>query len=163
MPYWRLSKIEKQAILTDTTKYNVSEQIRNSLLLLERKWEKKSIEPTIEIDEYYITANEDMMKEVWLNLIDNAIKFADDGSALKIDAMEDSQKLTVKITNTGIEIPESEYDSIFTKFYQADRSRSSDGNGIGLSIVKKILNLHGSTISVSSKNRETTFTVCLVL
>lgn len=155
-----LSKIEKQAILTNTTKYNVSEQIRDSLLLLERKWEKKSLLPSIDIDEYYITANEEMIKEVWLNLIDNAIKFADEGSELKIEAAKVGESLAVSITNTGVEIPESEYDLIFTKFYQSDKSRSSDGNGIGLSIVKKILALHNATVSVVSRERKTAFTVC---
>jgi len=158
-----LSKIEKQAILTNTTSYNVSEQIRNSLLLLERKWEQKELEPVIDLEEFTITANEDMMKEVWLNLIDNAIKFADEGSELKISATPDENYLNISIENSGNEIPENELDAIFTKFYQADKSRASEGNGIGLSIVKHILNLHNGKISVTSKNRTTVFTVGLKL
>lgn len=156
-----LSKIEKQAILTNKNSFNVSEQIRNSLLLLERKWTKKNLTPIIEFDEYTVNANEDMMKEVWLNLIDNAIKFADEGSELKITAEMLLGELFISIENQGPEIPESDYEAIFTKFYQVDKSRSIEGNGIGLSIVKHIINLHGGEISVKSKNRKTVFTVIL--
>lgn len=156
-----LSKIETQGILTNKESFNVSEQIRASLLLLERKWTEKNINPSLDFEEYTISANEDMLKQVWVNLIDNAIKFSNPDSEIEITAYADENTLTVKIGNFGTEIPESDYDAIFNKFYQCDKSRSSEGNGIGLSIVKHIINLHNGEIKVESKNGKTAFTVIL--
>jgi signal transduction histidine kinase len=156
-----LSKIETQGILTNKKSFNVSEQIRNSLLLLERKWSKKNLSPSLEFEEYTISANEDMLKQVWLNLIDNAIKFSEPEKELKITAEIMFEELFVSIENFGPEIPKSDYEAIFNKFYQCDKSRSTDGNGIGLSIVKHIINLHGGEIMVNSKNGKTVFTVSI--
>ena len=156
-----LSKIETQGILTNKKSYNVSEQIRNSLLLLERKWAKKELIPSLEFEEYTISANEDMLKQVWLNLLDNAIKFSEHGKELKITAEVMFEELFVSIENVGPEIPESDYEAIFNKFYQCDKSRATEGNGIGLSIVKHIITLHGGEIMVNSKNGKTVFTVSL--
>ena len=156
-----LSKLETQGILTNQKEFNVSEQIRNSVLLLERKWSQKNIEPNIEIDEYTISANEDMLKQVWVNLIDNAIKFSYEGKELTVTAVEDANILTVKIENYGPEIKESDREAIFNKFYQCDKSRSTEGNGIGLSIVKHIVTLHGGQIKVDSNSGKTSFSVTL--
>ncbi len=156
-----LSKLETQGILTNKKSFNLSEQIRNSVLLLERKWSKKNIEPNIEINEYIISANEDMLKQVWVNLIDNAIKFSEEGKELTVTAYEAENFLTVKIENYGPEIPESDRDAIFNKFYQCDKSRSTEGNGIGLSIVKHIVTLHGGKIKVDCNSGKTSFSVTL--
>jgi len=154
-----LSKVESQGILTDKTRFNISEQIRASILLLERKWSHKSLSLSLDFDEYYAEANEDMLKQVWINIIDNAIKFATPKSELKIDIEERDGRLTVAITNEGKEIPEDELELIFNKFYQSDKSRSTEGNGIGLSIVHHIVTLHGGRVYAASKNGKTTFTV----
>ncbi len=156
-----LSKIETQGILTNKESFNVSEQIRDSLLLLEKRWTEKNITPSLDFEEYRISANEDMLKQVWVNLIDNAIKFSNPGGEIEINAKSESDMLTVSIGNYGAEIPESDYDAIFSKFYQCDKSRASEGNGIGLSIVKHIITLHNGKISVESKNGKTVFTVTL--
>ena len=100
-----------------------------------------------------------MIKQVWLNLIDNAIKFATPKTDILITARKEKSDLIIGITDTGKEICEDEYESIFNKFYQSDKSRSTEGNGIGLSIVKSILDLHSASISVRSENGKTTFTV----
>lgn len=156
-----LSKLETQGILTNKKKFNVSEQIRNSVLLLERKWSKKGVEPNIDLDEYIISANEDMLKQVWVNLIDNAIKFSDEGKEVKISAEKIADKLSVRIENFGPEIAENDRETIFNKFYQCDKSRSTEGYGIGLSIVKHIVTLHGGEIKVDCENGKTMFTVIL--
>lgn len=156
-----ISKLETQGILTHKNSFNVSEQIRGSVLLLERKWSKKNLEPNIDVDEYIISANEDMLKQVWVNLIDNAIKFSDEGKELGISASRDGNILTVKIENHGPEIKESDREAIFNKFYQCDKSRSTEGNGIGLSIVKHIVTLHGGKIKVDCNNGITAFSVSL--
>ena len=156
-----LSKIESQGILTNKKEFNLSEQIRNSLLLLERKWTEKSLVPILDFDEHTICANEDMLKQVWVNLIDNAIKFSTEGKELIISVTEDTTDIRIDVENYGIEIPESEYSAIFNKFYQCEKSRSTNGNGIGLSIVKQIVNLHSGKISVKSEDGKTTFSVTL--
>ena len=158
-----LSKIETQGILTNKENFNVSEQIRACLLLLERKWTEKNLAPSLDFDEYEISANEDMLKHVWMNLIDNAIKFSTPGSELIITVGEEAGKLNVTVENYGVEIPESDYDAIFNKFYQCDKSRSSEGNGIGLSIVRHIITLHNGEITVESEMGKTVFTVSLPL
>lgn len=156
-----LTKVENQTILTGVSEFNLSEQIRNCVLLLENKWSKKNIELDINFDEHIVYANEEMLKEVWINLLDNAIKYSDDGGTVRIDITEMESRLLVSISDTGEEIPEGAKERIFRKFYQVDESHSSVGNGIGLAIVKKILDLHGGDITVSSGNRKTVFTVSL--
>ena len=156
-----LSKIETQGILTNKHEFNISEQIRDCMLLLERKWVNKSIEPVLELDEHIILANEDMLKQVWLNLIDNAIKFSEEGKELTIASHIENNKLSIKIENYGPEIKKEEQELVFNKFYQGDKSRSTEGNGIGLSIVKHIVSLHNGEILVESKNGKTAFSVTL--
>ncbi len=156
-----LSKLEMQTILTNTNLYNVSEQIRSCFLLLERKWEKKELIPSLEFEEYNILANEDMLKQVWLNLLDNAIKFSEPSRELSVSIEKIDGKLVFSFENYGQEIPEEECEAIFNKFYQCDKSRSTDGNGIGLSIVKHIVTLHGGSVYAKCKDGKTTFTVAL--
>lgn len=156
-----LSKLETQEILTDKKTFNLSEQIRTSVLLLEKKWNEKELSLYLDFDEYNIIANEDMLRQVWLNLIDNAIKFSIPRGELKIDIEKNNEKLYVTVENQGVEIPESDYEAIFNKFYQCDSSRSTEGNGIGLSIVRHIIKLHNGEIKVKSENGRTAFTVIL--
>ncbi len=156
------NKLEKQSILTDKTRFNLSEQIRNCILLLEDKWTAKNLELCLDFDEFIICGNEDMLKQVWVNLIDNAVKFSYNGAPLAITAFKDDDR-TLKITveNSGKEIEESDYEKIFTKFYQCDKTHSADGNGIGLSIVKHVVELHDGSVSVNSADGKTMFTVRL--
>jgi len=156
-----LTKIENQTILTGVSEFNLSEQIRNCVLLLENKWSKKNIELNLAFGEYTICANEEMLKEVWINLLDNAFKYCDEGGTVEINITEIEDMLLISISDTGEEIPEEAKEYIFRKFYQVDESHSSEGNGIGLAIVKKIVELHGGDVNVSSGNRKTVFTVSL--
>ncbi len=156
-----LSKLESQEIITDKKKYNVSEQIRNAVLMFVSKWEEKNLSPSVDVGEILLCANEDMMMQVWVNLIDNAVKFSDFGTELKIDATVVGDILYVNVDNYGSEIPEEDYEKIFTKFYQCDKSRTTEGNGIGLSVVKHIVELHGGEIKVSRENSMTCFSVAL--
>ncbi|MBO4982705.1 MAG: HAMP domain-containing histidine kinase [Clostridia bacterium] len=156
-----LTKIENQSILTDISSYNVSEQIRSCILLLEGKWSKKNLEFQLEIEEHSISACEELLKQVWINLIDNAIKFSNDGQFITISSQDKGQYLCFSITNYGIEIPKTKLDKIFNKFYQCDESHSTHGNGIGLSIVKKIVYLHNGEIKVVSENNSVSFHISL--
>ncbi len=156
-----LTKIENQTILTDITTFNISEQIRNCILILEEKWVKKNLNLKIDFNEYDITGNEEMLKHVWLNLLDNAIKFSVENGDLEIKITKSTDKLTIGISNYGDAISNFEKERIFDKFYQSDTSHSSEGNGIGLAIVKKVVELHEGEINVSSENNKTTFYVTI--
>lgn len=156
-----MTKVENQTILPDVTRYNLSEQIRSCILLLENKWSKKNLELQLDFGEYEIAANEELLKQAWINLLDNAIKFAPQGHTIGVKIVEEEDSLTVEILNTGSEIPRSSQDKIFNKFYQADESHASQGNGVGLAIVKRVIELHGGSIQVASKEEVTVFTVKL--
>ena len=159
----QLSNIESQNILTNVTKYNLSEQIRTTVLLLERKWSAKDITPILDFDEYQISANEDMLKQVWINLIDNAIKFSNSSTDMMIELEKREGEITVKISNIGETIKEEDLKKIFQKFYRSDESHTKDGNGIGLYVVKHIVALHNGKIDVKSQDCVTTFEVTLSL
>ena len=156
-----LTRIENQAILADTSNYNLSEQLRSCMLLLEDEWTRKDLEPVLEFDEFQIAANEEQMKQVFINLIDNAVKFSPEGGQIRIDVSQDQQTTRVSVTNNGPEIPMEIREKIFRKFYQGDESHASMGNGIGLAIVRRVVQLHGGHVSVNCDNGQTTFTVAL--
>ena len=156
-----LSKVENKSILKDVENYNLSEQIRNCILLLEKKWSRKHLSLSLEFDEYYIDANIDMMKQVLVNLLDNAIKFADEKTELKVSVEENNKETLISIDNIGVEISEENRTKIFNKFYQVDATHSKEGNGIGLSIVKHIIDLHRGSINVTCENGHTIFIVSI--
>ena len=156
-----LTKVENQNILTGTSRYNLSEQIRTCILMLEGKWTRKHIELSLPMEEYYITGNEDLLKEVWINLLDNAIKFSPEYGNVSVRIHQTEDKMQISFSNFGDNIPLEKHEKIFNKFYQADESHSSEGYGVGLAIVKKVVDLHKGEISVVSEGGKTTFTVQL--
>ncbi len=156
-----LTKVENQSILTDVSSFNLSEQIRASVLLLENKWNQKNIVLSLDFDEHSISANEELLKQIWINLTDNAIKFSPDGGKVDIKIVENENEYTVKISNEGEPISSDNIEKIWNKFYQADESHASEGNGIGLAIVKKIVELHNGDVSVACNDNTVTFTVIL--
>ena len=155
-----LTKIENQSILSDKESYNVSEQLRASVLLLEEEWSRKALELEMEFDEFDIVANEELMKQVFINLLDNAIKFAPEGGTVRVAVEQDARETRVAISNNGPAIPADQQEKIFRKFYQADESHAARGNGIGLAIVRRVTELHGGRVAVESGDW-TTFTVIL--
>ncbi len=156
-----LTKIENQTILTEVERFNLSEQIRTCLLVLENKWSKKHLELALPSEEYYLVGNEELLKQVWINLFDNAIKFSDEGGTVEVRIGSEGGEINVAVSNHGEEIAREARDKIFKKFYQADESHASEGNGVGLAVVKKIVDLHGGTIGVECRDGTTTFTVSL--
>lgn len=156
-----LTKIENQTILQDVTSFNLSEQLRNCLLLLENKWTEKNLEIDLDFDEYEICANKDLLKHVWMNLFDNAIKFANQNGVIGADIKKSDGKIAVSVFNSGSRISNEEKTRIFRKFYQADKSHASEGNGLGLSIVKSVVELHKGRVDITSKENFTVFTITL--
>ena len=156
----KLTKVENQTILTGVTEYNLSEQLRSAVLLLENDWTAKHIELDMEFPEVNIQANEALMKEVFINLLHNAVKFSPEYGPLKVGILREKNAVQVRIANSG-EIPEADLNRIFQKFYQVDRSHRAAGNGVGLAIVKKIVELHRGTVEAENKGGAVIFTVTL--
>ena len=156
-----LTRVESQTIISGKTRFNLSEQIRKCVLLLEKKWTNKKLSPDLDFDEIYILADKELLKQVWINILDNAIKFAKGGTNLTIGIKAENKTVAVSITDYGKEIPQDQIKKIYDKFYQTDKSRSIEGNGIGLSIVKRVVTLHNGTVQAVSENGKTTFTVTL--
>jgi len=154
-----MTKIENQTILTEVSKFNLSEQIRSCVLLLEERWMQKKLEFSLEFEEYEIYANEELLKEVWINLLDNAIKFSKENGRIEIEIQEIESKFNISITNEGEEISRENQKKIFYKFYQADESHATEGNGIGLAIVKKVVDLHEGSVRVECKNNRVSFII----
>ena len=156
-----LTKVENQGILTDVTRFNLSEQLRGCVLLLEKKWARKRLTLAADFAEHDVTANEELLKQVWINLLDNAVKFSPEGGELAVTIAETPSNVTVRITNHGPAIPPEAQKRIFDKFWQGDPSHAAEGNGVGLSVVKRVVELHQGAIAVESDATATTFAVTL--
>lgn len=146
-----LSKVESMSLLTDSECFNVGEQIRECVLLLERKWAEKEISFDLSLEELEINGNKSLLKQVWTNLIDNAVKFSPPKSEISLSMTARSDSFTVTVTDCGPGMDEKTQHCIFDKFYQGDSSHSSEGNGLGLALVKKIAELHHGTVTVKSQ------------
>lgn len=159
-----LSKLENQAIVTDRTEFYLDEQIRTCILLLEKQWTDRDIELNIDLDEVKYCFNEDMLSHVWLNLLGNAFKFTPQGGTVSCALHTTPEAVTVTVSDTGDGMDKDVLSRIFDKFYQGDPSHAEAGNGIGLTIVGRILELCGGRIDVQSTVGEgSTFTVSLPL
>jgi len=156
-----MTKVENQTILTDVRSFNLSEQLRSCVLQLENRWTGKDLEWEMEPMEYTVSGSEELLREVWLNLLDNAIKFSPKWGVIRVSITERDGITAVSVTNTGSEIAPEERERIFQKFYQSDRSHATEGNGIGLAVVKRVVELHRGAVLVDSGEDKTTFTVLL--
>ncbi len=156
-----LSKVENMRILTDLRPVNLSEEIRSCVLLLEKKWTQKNIDMDIQAGEYSVIANDELMRHVWINLLDNAIKFSPENGRIEVRVTEEGNAIAVSVSNSSPDIPEDKISHIFNKFYQVDQSHSAKGNGIGLAVVKRITELHNGSVNCLSSGGTTTFTVLL--
>lgn len=156
-----LTKVENQSILTDVTEFNLSEQLRRCVLMLEKKWTDKALTIEAVFGEHRICANEQLLKEVWLNLLDNAIKFSPVSADIGVHIHPAGDGLAVTVSNHGPMIPEEHQKRLFDKFWQGDASHASDGTGVGLSIVRQVVRLHRGSIEVQSSEEKTAFIVTL--
>lgn len=162
----KLSSLESQHHPFEPKSFRLDKQIRNHILACEPQWVDKDIEMDVELEEITLIADEDLLSQVWTNLIHNAIKFAPNGGTIGIHLTSSGEEAIIRISNNGAGISEEDRAHIFERFYKADKSRNrtSGGNGLGLSIVKKITEMHQGTISVvSAPEEKTTFTVRLPL
>lgn len=158
----KLSKLNNQEIITNKQEILISEQIRKAISLLEPKWSKKDIKINVSLAEKAFLGDEDLIFQIWVNIIDNAIKFSKNNSTIDIKLFERNNEVNVEIKDYGIGIKEEQIEQIFDRFYQIDKSHSGEGSGLGLAIVKRILELSGGKIEVKSKeNKGTIITIKL--
>ena len=159
-----LSKFESQKIVTGLSSFSLDEHLRHCILLLEKEWTEKEITLTVELDEVSVTSNEEMLSHVWINLISNAIKFTPRGGSVSVCLERAFGVARVEISDTGCGMDDEVRKHIFEKFYQGDRSHSVQGNGLGLSVAHRVVELLGGSISVTSApNAGSAFTVMLPL
>lgn len=149
-----LNKLENQEIISDKVKFQLDEEIRRSILLLEEQWSKRDIAviPELEETEYY--GNPEMLKQVWLNVIGNAIKYTGEGGEINVALRtnpKNSSELLVSVCDNGIGMDKATCERIFEKFYQGDSSRATGGNGLGLAMVRRIVELCDGRITVKSE------------
>lgn len=156
-----LTKVENQSILADVTRFNLSEQVRKCILLLEKKWSPKELSMSAEFDEYEISADAALLEQVWLNLLDNAIKFSPREGLVEVGIVRVGERIRVSVINHGPQILPEQMARLYDKFWQGDRSRAMGGNGIGLSVTKRIVELHKGVVEVDSTPEATRFTIVL--
>lgn len=159
----KLNKLENQQIYPEPTIYNLGEQLCECMLNFEEVWEEKELEIDTDLEEnIMIKADAELMTLVWNNLFSNAVKFTEFGGKIFIGLKREDEKIVVTVTDTGCGIVSEVGKHIFEKFYQGDTSHASQGNGLGLALVKRVIDITEGEISVQSKlGVGTTFQVFL--
>ena len=157
----KLNKLENQQITTQPETYDLSEQVTQCLLGFEELWEKKDLEIDADIDEgVSIHADPEMLTLVWNNLISNAFKFTEPGGTVGVSVKVEGDWAVVTVTDTGCGMSAETLRHIFDKFYQGDTSHATEGNGLGLALVKRVVYLMGGELGVDSALGEgSSFTV----
>ena len=143
-----LSKLDSQSIRPRRERFRLDEQVRQSILALERRWTEKDVDFDVDLDEIEYTGYAGLLQHVWSNLIDNAIKFGPRGGLIRMRMLRENGSILFTIDDEGPSIPDEDKARIFNKFYQGDSSHESEGNGLGLALVRKIVAMHGGEVRV---------------
>jgi signal transduction histidine kinase len=160
----KLATLESDQLKFEPRPYALEKQIRSLILICEPQWSAKHIEMSADLAKVTIDADEDLLNQVWLNLLNNAIKFTPESGIIKVSLQEANDKAVFRISDNGIGIAPEDQIHIFERFYKADKSRTrtKEGSGLGLAIVKTIVDLHTGSIDVeSAPGQGTTFTITL--
>ena len=160
----RLSALQSNAQPLTVSAFRLDKQIQNAALMLEPQWVEKQIDLSLHLEKIDYSGDEGLLTQVWINLLHNAIKFTPDGGSIDVSCAQAGAGGIVRIADTGAGIADEDKKRIFERFYKADkaRDRSLGGNGLGLSLVKKIVELHGGAIRAESElGKGATFTVKL--
>jgi signal transduction histidine kinase len=159
----KLNKLENQTIYPATVTYDLGEQLCECLVGLEEVWDKKGLDIEADVaEDVYVTADPELLTLVWNNLFSNAIKFTEAGGKISLTLKSEGGKAVVQVADTGCGISPEVGKHIFEKFYQGDTSHAAKGNGLGLALVKRVMDITGGDISVSSEvGKGSIFTVTL--
>lgn len=151
-----LSRLENEEISLSRKPFCLDEQLRQALLLFETEWNRKGLNLELQLPCVQCFGNEELLFHVWQNLLGNAVKFSEDHATLSVLLEKTPEEITVSVRNSGSFIAETDLKRIFEKFYQAEPARSTAGNGLGLSLVRQIVLLHGGSVSARSSAVEGT-------
>jgi signal transduction histidine kinase len=160
----KLSLLESQSQQMRPTALRLDEQIRRIIVAIQPQWSTRNIRFELQLPTVILSADHDLLNQVWTNILGNSIKFSKDGGIIEVSIKQDIKNVTVRISDSGIGIALEDQKRIFERFFKADRSHSRkyEGSGMGLAIVKQIVSLHQGDIRVESEpGRGTTFMVTL--
>jgi two-component system, OmpR family, phosphate regulon sensor histidine kinase PhoR len=148
-----LASLDAEHIRFEPRPYRLDRQIRNLIVACEPQWNDKSIDMDVALEEVSITADEDMLSQVWINLIHNGVKFTPCGGSMRVDLRYCEENIVFRIADTGIGISKEDQAHVFERFFKAEkaRDRARGGSGLGLAIAKKIVEMHKGTIGVESE------------
>ena len=145
-----LSRLDSTEIVVKNERVSVDEQIRKAVILLLEKWGDSRILFDLDLPSITVTTDPDLLEQVWINLIDNAIKYSPDGSTVRIRGAAGKDTVRVVVRDEGAGIPADKLEHIYDRFYQCEESHRKVGSGLGLSIVRRILELIDGTVSCES-------------
>ncbi len=146
----KLSKLENQSEISEKKPFRLDEQIRSVIVLLEPKWSEKNLQFDVTMEKTICLGDEELLQQVWINLIENAIKFTDPNGTIAVNVDNESDFVKAAVSDSGAGMNEETTQRIFERFFQGNTSHSTEGSGLGLSIVKRILVLSGGQIEVES-------------
>ena len=159
-----LTKLESQRFVPDQTTFSLDEQIRRCAILLSHNWEEKHLTFSAELETVDCTGSEELLRQVWLNLLNNAIRYTKPGGEIGVELKRTGREAAVRVWDTGAGMTAEVQAHIFEKYYQGDPSEKKQGLGLGLSIVHRIMELSGGRIEVASQPQQGgSFTVYLPL
>lgn len=156
-----LSKVDSVATPIDCARFDLTEQLRKVCVMFDGVMEARGIDLAFSCDEMRVLGNEGMLEQVWINLIDNAVKFSPEHGLVMVDGGCSNGFIRISIANGGPQLDAEVVERMFDRFYQGDASRSTAGNGLGLAIARKIVDLHGGGIAVHSEEGMVSVTVTL--
>ncbi len=146
-----LSKLDNRKIQEQPTRFYLDEQIRQAILSLDPQWRVKGIQLNVDLPEVSYYGNEDLLAQVWINILDNAVKFTGVNGTISVQMCVDSHMIIIEIADNGIGMDATTQLRIFERFYQGDSSHSDQGYGLGLALVKQILEVLGASITIDSE------------
>jgi len=157
-----LSSLESQQIIVDKQTYSLDEQLKQVAILLSPQWTEKNIQVELELSELSYFGNAELMQHVWINLLNNAIKYTPKGGTIVISGKQEKSRISVSFRDSGIGMTSNEIANIFNKYFQSDPNDNGRGLGLGLAIVSRIVSLAKGQVAVESeKDSGSTFTVFL--
>ena len=150
----RLTALDQQEYSAARDSFSLDEQVRQVIVRMQTAWQNKKIDWDLDLVEVHVVSDSALLEQVWTNLIQNAVKFSESGSTVHIRVWSEKNRAMFRIRDHGIGMSEESLEHIFDRFYQEDRSRSGQGVGLGLSLVKRILDMLGGEIEVKSHKGE---------